>query len=99
MFRSYFMCALALTGLIASDAYAAEVENIFEQPMMFRLAENKQHDVKWISAIGTITLDTPMAFERFAKTVKGKNLWIEFTSPGGKVVPALILGDMIRQRG
>jgi hypothetical protein len=99
MFRSYFMCAFALAGLIACHSYAAEEENIFEQPMMFRLAENKQHDIKWISAVGTITLDTPVAFERFVKTVKGKNLWIEFTSPGGKVVPALILGDMIRQKG
>lgn len=99
MFRPYFMCAFALAILIASGASAAEEEDMFEQPMMFRLAENKQHDVKWISAIGTITLDTPMAFERFTKTVKGKNLWIEFTSPGGKVVPALILGDMIRQKG
>ena len=99
MFRSYFICAFALAGLIASDARAAEEENIFEQPMMFRLAENNQHDVEWISAIGTITLETPAAFERFARTVKGKNLWIEFTSPGGKVVPALILGDMIRQGG
>ncbi len=99
MFRSYFIYAFALAGLIASGAGAAGEENIFEQPMMFRLAENKQHDVKWISAIGTITLETPAAFERFARTVKDKNLWIEFTSPGGKVVPALILGDMIRQKG
>lgn len=93
------MCAIALAGLIASGARAAEEENIFEQPMMFRMAENKQHDVEWISAVGRITLETPAAFERFARAVKGKDLWIEFTSPGGKVVPALILGDMIRQKG
>jgi hypothetical protein len=35
MFRSYFISAIALAGLIASDACAAEAENIFERPMMF----------------------------------------------------------------
>jgi hypothetical protein len=99
MLRSYFIGVFALVGLAATDIDAAEEANIFEQPMMFRLAENRHHDVKWISAIGTITLETPSAFEQFTKNIKDKNLWIEFTSPGGKVVPALILGDMIRQRG
>ncbi len=99
MFRSYFKCVAALAVLIVSDASAAEEENIFERPMTFRLAENSQHDVTWISAIGTITIETPAEFERFAKTVKKKNMWIEFTSPGGKVVAALVLGEMIRRNG
>lgn len=99
MFRSYFMCLSALVFLIPCAGFAADETNIFEQPMMFRLAENSRHEVTWISAIGTITITTPTDFERFAKTVKSKNIWVEFTSPGGQVIPALLLGEMIRQHG
>jgi hypothetical protein len=73
--------------------------DIFDEPMVFLLAENKRHKLQWIAAVGTITTDTPAAFEKFAQTVKRKSPWVVFNSPGGNLVASLELGEMIRRHG
>jgi hypothetical protein len=73
--------------------------DVFDQPMIFILAENSRHDLQWIAAIGTITEDTPADFQKFTQAIKRKSMWIEFSSHGGNVVASLELGEMIRQRG
>jgi hypothetical protein len=49
-------------------------------------------------AVGTITEATPAAFAEFAKK-NAPNVPIAFTSPGGSVLAALKLGEMIRNDG
>jgi hypothetical protein len=92
--RAFVFAAFAFFLVVASAR-----ADVFDEPMVFVLAENSRHDMQWIAAIGTITMDTPAAFEKFAKTVKRKGMWIEFSSPGGSVVASLQLGEMIRERG
>src|SRR5262245_13257363 len=101
MIRRCLLGALVVSAVVAAAAAppARARADIFDQPMVFVLAENKQHDLQWIAAIGTITTGTPAAFEEFAQAIKRKNMWIVFSSPGGNVVASLDLGEMIRQRG
>ena len=49
-------------------------------------------------AVGTITNVTPVAFAEFAKN-NPPNSTIEFASPGGDLIAALKLGQMIRAGG
>ena len=100
MIRRWFLSVLlfvAVGGMAA--ALPARAGDVFDEPMVFVLAENNRHHLQWIAAIGMITTDTPAAFEEFAKTVKRKGLWIEFSSPGGNVVASLELGELIRRGG
>src|SRR5262245_51068919 len=99
MTRRRFSPMLALVVAFVALASTAAKAQLFEEPMMFQLAENSEHNFKWVSAIGSITVDTPEAFERFAGTAKEKGLWIDFNSPGGTVIPALFLGELIRKHG
>ena len=95
----YFIRIVALAIAAVAIPWTPVSARRFEEPMMFRLAENSAHNLQWIAAIGTITVDTPDAFERFAKTLKTERLWVVFNSPGGKVIPALQLGELIRKHG
>lgn len=99
MIRRSLLSALLFAAVMAVVAPAPARADIFDQPMVFVLAENKRHDLQWIAAIGTITTGTPTAFEEFAQTIKRKKVWVVFNSSGGNVVASLELGEMIRQRG
>lgn len=99
MQRRYFLRIVSFVlAAVALHSTPVNAEQ-YEHPMTFKLAESSKYDLQWIAAIGTITIDTPDAFEQFAKTVKIKGLWVVFTSPGGKVLPALQLGELIRKNG
>ncbi|PBC22996.1 hypothetical protein CK226_07250 [Mesorhizobium sp. WSM4311] len=52
---------------------------------------------EWISAEGTIAAGTPSLFKRTLKTLKGRQLPVVVSSPGGSVDAALALGRMIRK--
>jgi hypothetical protein len=84
-------------AMIAAASPRAAADPLHD-PMKFTLVENGEDRGTWIAAVGTITADTPAEFRRFAKTVQ-KGLWIEFHSPGGKILPAFELGDLIREGG
>ena len=88
-----------LTAIVASLLATPVKADIFTEPMGFAVAENSEQGVKWIVAFGAITPDTPLAFEVFARTIKTKGMWIVFNSGGGNIVPALILGELIRKHG
>jgi hypothetical protein len=90
--------ALLLTAALAFMP-ADLAANPADVPMVFKLQVNTKHTLTWISAIGTITEETPAKFETFKKSLDKKGLWIVFHSPGGLVVPALRLGKLIRDGG
>jgi hypothetical protein len=50
----------------------------------------------WIAAEGTITADTPNRFKAFLVKTIARNTFVQFNSPGGNLVAALKLGEMIR---
>lgn len=52
---------------------------------------------EWVSAEGTIAAGTPSLFKRTLKTLKGRQLPVVVSSPGGNVDAALALGRMIRK--
>lgn len=54
---------------------------------------------EWISAEGTITLDTPVAFAELLKTIGGRRLPVVINSKGGDLLGALATGRMIRKNG
>jgi len=86
--------SLAAIAAVAPPAVADPLHD----PMKFTLVENGEDRGTWIEAVGTITADTPAEFRRFARTAP-KGLWIEFHSPGGRIIPAFELGDLIREGG
>ena len=52
----------------------------------------------WISAVGTITADTPDAFRAFAETSNVRNATLVLDSGGGSVHGAIALGREIRRQ-
>ena len=50
-------------------------------------------------AVGTITEDTPAAFEAYAKANAMGGRYLEFHSPGGNLMAAMKLGELIRAKG
>ena len=50
-------------------------------------------------AVGTITEGTPAAFEAYAKANAEGGRYLEFHSPGGNLMAAMKLGELIRTRG
>jgi hypothetical protein len=74
-------------------------------PMQFQLNREGPSDVcgdrcrTWVSAIGTITRDTPSAFDAFIRAKDLRDSPLVFDSSGGSVVAALALGRAIRRAG
>ena len=82
---------------IEPEYTAADVK----KPMRFYYSDHSctGNAVSWpYIAVGIITEDTPLAFAEFAKK-NGPDTPIEFTSPGGNLLAALKLGEMVRQAG
>jgi len=65
--------------------------------MVFRTGYNGGNCVgcEWIIAEGTIEVDTPTKFEAFLEK-HGSAPFIKFNSPGGNVLAAVKLGELIR---
>src|SRR5581483_5349008 len=95
------LCAISAAAQLSS-ASAADARML---PMQFELnregpAETcANHCRTWVSAIGTITRDTPSAFEAFVRANDLHDATLVFDSSGGSVVAALALGRSIRRAG
>jgi len=99
---------LATTGPIATHA-AVDCDKVepdyrpddLKAPMRFYYPPHPctGNAVSWpYLAVGVITEATPTAFAEFAKKNR-PDIPIEFTSPGGNLLAALKLGEMIRNAG
>jgi hypothetical protein len=94
---------LASSALPAFAATAAAVEDLRGLPMTFELRREGPADVcgtkcrSWISAVGSITSDTPRQFENFARAHEVRGALIALDSGGGSVLGTLELGRMLRR--
>jgi len=74
-------------------------------PIKFRRAFFDTADrgnIEWIVADGEITADTPHQFRRFLsaeRVQRGARLEVYFNSPGGNLIGAIQLGEIIRDFG
>jgi hypothetical protein len=96
------MAALAaLTILICGPGTASE--DARSLPMQFAMRREgpakvcADHCKTWVSAIGSITPDTPRDFQAFAKRHDVRGATIAFDSDGGSVLGALALGREVRR--
>jgi hypothetical protein len=98
--------ALTLCAMLASaQLSSASAVDARMLPMQFGL--NREGPAEacgdrcriWVSAIGTITRDTPNAFDTFARTNNIKDGVLVLDSSGGSVVASLALGRSIRRLG
>ena len=104
MIRS-FVGGMLLAGctLTAFAELASAAENLRGLPMTFELRREGPADAcgskcrTWVSAVGSITSETPRQFEAFARTHDVRGAVIAFDSGGGSVLGTLELGRMIRR--
>jgi hypothetical protein len=99
-FEAALMIALASAGLRTAHA-GDSLPNRTIDPnaaMSFEYTGNggniKGSD--WIAAEGIIVSDTPNNFREFLGKGLVRNSTVQFTSPGGNLVAAIKLGEMIR---
>jgi hypothetical protein len=97
--------AIALCAIAASAGLCSALADARMLPMQFELNREGPSDLcgdhcrTWISAIGTITRDTPSAFDAFVRANDLHNATLVFDSSGGSVVASLALGRAIRRAG
>ena len=106
MIRSFvggmLLAGLGLTGFAAA---APPAENVRGLPMSFEWRREGPAEAcgtrcrSWISAIGSITADTPRQFEAFARNHDVRGAVLVLDSGGGSVLGTLELGRMIRRLG
>jgi hypothetical protein len=104
MIRSFvgtiLLAATTVTGFVQSAGAADELRSL---PMSFDIRSEGTPETcgtkcrSWISAVGSITSDTPRQFENFARTHDLRGAVIAFDSGGGSVLGTLELGRMIRR--
>ena len=98
-----FAWMIAVLAAWGAAAKAAEQSPVDDMPTMrfavVRSDEGKCEPVcpEWISAEGAIKANTPAAFKRMLKELKGRRLPLVIHSPGGDVDAAMQLGRMIRK--
>jgi hypothetical protein len=96
---------LLACALTAVPGAAGANDNIRGLPMTFELRQEGPTDAckakcrTWISAIGSITADTPRQFETFARNHDVRGAVLVLDSGGGSVLGTLELGRMIRRLG
>src|SRR5262245_59388919 len=94
---------LAGCALMAFAASAGAADDLRGLPMTFEWRREGPADVcgakcrSWVSAVGSITAETPRQFETFARTNDVRGAVIAFDSGGGSVLGTLELGRMIRR--
>jgi hypothetical protein len=94
------LAGLGLTGFAAA---APAPENVRGLPMSFEWRREGPPEAcgskcrSWISAIGSITADTPRQFENFARQNDVRGAVMVIDSGGGSVLGTLELGRMIRR--
>src|SRR5215470_402123 len=101
----YLVGATLLAGctLPAFVAAAVPADDVRSLPMAFELRREGPSDIcgskcrSWISAVGSITADTPRQFENFARTHEVHNAVMALDSGGGSVLGTLELGRIVRR--
>src|SRR5262245_21978134 len=94
---------LASCMLTAFSGNVSAAEDPRGLPMTFELRREGPADVcggkcrTWVSAVGSITSDTPRQFEAFSRANDVRGAVIAFDSGGGSVLGTLELGRMIRR--
>ncbi len=98
---AFALCAMAALAQTASAA-PADARML---PMQFDLRREGPANVcndrcrLWVSAVGTVTRETPADFETFARDHDLRGATLVLDSSGGSVVGALMLGRSIRRLG
>src|SRR5262249_41732593 len=94
---------LAGCALMAFAASAGAADDLRGLPMTFEWRREGPADKcgtkcrAWVSAVGSITAETPRQFENFARNHDLRGAIIAFDSGGGSVLGTLELGRMIRR--
>jgi hypothetical protein len=94
---------LAACTLPAFAETVAGAEDLRGLPMTFELRREGPADVcgtkcrSWISAVGSITSETPRQFDNFARTHEVRGAVVALDSGGGSVLGTLELGRMLRR--
>ena len=104
MIRSFvggmLLASCALTAFAESAAAADDLRGL---PMTFEWRREGPAEVcgnkckSWVSAVGSITAETPRQFENFARSNDVRGAVVAFDSGGGSVLGTLELGRMIRR--
>jgi hypothetical protein len=104
MTRSFVGATLLASSLLAAwVGSAAAADDPRSLPMAFQLRREGPADVcgskcrSWISAVGSITADTPRQFEAFARANEVHGAVMALDSGGGSVLGTLELGRMVRR--
>src|SRR5262245_15367874 len=104
MIRSLVGAMLLASSLLAAFAgTAAAAEDLRGLPMTFELRREGPADVcgsecrSWVSAVGSITSETPRQFENFARANEVRGAVIALDSGGGSVLGTMELGRMLRR--
>jgi hypothetical protein len=97
---TFLPMAAAIAALLLASAFAMAGDPP-DHPMRFESLGNGGNcgGCEWVSAMGTITPETPMAFERFLARHGSFVPTMFFHSDGGDIRAALTLGMMIREHG
>jgi hypothetical protein len=93
---------LASTVLPAFPDAAAAGDDIRAQPMSFEWRQEAAADCgtrcrAWISAVGSITAETPRQFEAFTRSRDARGAVLALDSGGGSVLGTLEFGRLIRR--
>src|SRR3954451_15781462 len=94
------LAASTVTGFVQSAGAADDLRSL---PMSFDIRSEGMPETcgtkcrSWVSAVGSITSETPRQFENFARTHDVRGGVIAFDSGGGSVLGTLELGRMIRR--
>jgi hypothetical protein len=105
MTRSFVGGMLLACALTAFPGAVGAADNIRGLPMTFEWRLEGPADAckakcrTWISAVGSITADTPRQFETFARNHDVRGAVLVLDSGGGSVLGTLELGRMIRRLG
>jgi len=100
--RALVRLMLLVAAVLPVSAARAQEQSLDIPPMRFVVVRSnapgcEPNCPEWISAEGTIAADTPLLLKRTLKTLKGRQLPVVVSSPGGNVDAALALGRMIRK--
>ena len=82
---------------------SARFDQMLAPPMVFYVAKGPADACgrgcdSWIAAEGQIVGDTASRFRKFWQPLRDRNLPIYFSSPGGNLDQALVIGTMLREK-
>ena len=103
MIRSIVGAMLLASSMLAAFAEAASASELRGLPMAFEWRREGPanscgtHCRAWVSAVGSISAETPRLFENFARSHDIRGAVIAIDSGGGSVLGTLELGRMIRR--